>query len=292
MANPEVMPLKLAEIHSIVDMFQASGGIVEGIDWLSENTACDIRFAVIGIDEADRILANLLIDLPYDYYVQLNENRRKKLLISDMDSTIINQECLDELADYIGIKDKIAAITERAMNGEIDFKDALRERITMLKDLPEKALQETYDNKITLMSGARELVNTMKANGARTVLVSGGFTFFTERVANSVGFAFNEANILEIENSKLTGRAREPILNSVAKLNALHFHADELCINLRDTIAVGDGANDLPMLKEAGIGVAYRAKPKVRAETSARIDTTDLKSLLYLQGYSDKEILI
>lgn len=291
-ANPEKLALKKVEVDSVVDALAANGAIIEHVEWLAENIACDIFFAVLSQDDVRELLEQLLAAVPFDFVVQNAWGRKKKLFISDMDSTIIEQECIDELADVLGLKEKIARITERAMNGELEFKDALRERVAMLKNLPEEKLQEVYNSKISFMPGAKTLVATMKKNGAKTVLVSGGFTFFTERVRDAIGFDAQEANILEIENGKLTGKVKEPILDKTSKLNALKFYAEELGISLQTTLAAGDGANDLPMIKSAGLGVAYHAKPSVKAQAMAKIDHSDLTALLYAQGYKAEEITV
>jgi phosphoserine phosphatase len=290
-AKPEVMPLSQPELDTVIDALQANGAVVEAVEWLGEGEAADIYFAVLPMDDAKEVLEYLLEEVPFDAIVQSALGRKKKLLICDMDSTMIEQECIDEIAAFAGVKEKIAAITARAMNGELDFKAALRERVGMLAGLPETVLQEVYDKHITFMSGGRELVQTMKANGARAVLVSGGFTFFTSRVAEHLGFDIQEANILEIAEGKLTGNVREPILDKEAKLNALCFHADELNIRQSDVVAVGDGANDLPMLKAAGLGVAAHAKPSVRAQANAQINHCDLRAVLYAQGYKAEEFV-
>jgi len=212
------------------------------------------------------------------------EGRRKRLLIADMDSTIVTGETLDELADFAGIKDRIAAITARAMNGELDFKAALRERVAMLRGLPVDALERTWQ-RIRLMPGARELVATMRTQGASTVLVSGGFSFFTSRVASLCGFDQYRANTLLDDGMVLTGRVAEPILDRNAKLVALTGLAATWAVPLSATLAVGDGANDLDMLRAAGLGVAFRAKPSVAAAAYARVDHADLRALLFVQGY-------
>jgi phosphoserine phosphatase len=216
-------------------------------------------------------------------------SRRKRLLIADMESTIIRQEMLDELAELVGLKDLIAGITYRAMNGEIDFKDALRERVALLKDLPVESLEQVY-GRVELMPGALELVATMKANGAYCALVSGGFKFFTERVRVTVGFDEDQANDLEIKDGRLSGIAVEPILDKDAKVAALLRVAGANRIPLRDSIAVGDGANDLPMLQAAGLGVAFHAKPVVATQARARVERSDLTALLYAQGYRAADI--
>jgi phosphoserine phosphatase len=216
--------------------------------------------------------------------------RRKTLLIADMDSTIVAGETLDELADCAGLKPRIAAITARAMNGELDFKAALRERVAMLKGLPVDALERTWQ-RVRLTSGARELVATMRAHGAYTVLVSGGFSFFTGRVARLCGFDLHRANVLLDDGAALTGRVAEPILDRDAKLATLIEVASERGVGLSDTLAVGDGANDLDMIRAAGLGVAFRAKPVVAAAALARVDHGDLRALLFAQGYRVEEIV-
>jgi len=222
---------------------------------------------------------------PVDFCLQPAEGRRKRLLIADMDSTIINVECLDELADFAGVKDKVSAITERAMRGELAFEGALRERVAMLKGLGLDALQQTYDQRVRLNPGARTLVRTMAGNGARCVLVSGGFTFFTGRVAAAAGFHANRANTLNEADGALLGTVGEPILGREAKLAALNEEVAALGAPLSAALAIGDGANDLAMIEAAGLGVAYRAKPVVAAQADARVDHADLTALLYFQGY-------
>jgi phosphoserine phosphatase len=226
-----------------------------------------------------------------DWAITPAANRRKKLLISDMDSTIIGQECLDELADFAGLKAQVSAITERAMRGELDFAAALTERVAMLKGLGLSALDACYAERVTLNSGARELVATMKAHGARTVLVSGGFRFFTSRVAKAAGFDTDRANTLIDDGKTLTGAVGQPILGREAKLAALKEEAAALRTTSADAIALGDGANDLDMIRAAGLGVAYKAKPIVAAETRARIEHTDLTAALFFQGYQSDEIV-
>jgi phosphoserine phosphatase len=217
------------------------------------------------------------------------ERRRKRLLIADMDSTIVTGETLDELADFAGLKEPIAAITRRSMNGEIDFSQALRERVGMLRGLPVDALEKTW-GRIRLTPGGRELVATMRAHGAVTALVSGGFTFFTSRVAALVGFDVHRSNTLVDDGAVLTGKVAEPILDRDAKLNTLLALAEEHGIELADTMAVGDGANDLDMLRAAGLGIAFHAKPIVAREARARVDHGNLRALLFVQGYRREEI--
>jgi phosphoserine phosphatase len=229
--------------------------------------------------------------LAVDFALQPAEGRKKRLFLADMDSTIINVECLDELADFAGLKTEIAAITERAMRGELAFEGALRERVGMLKGLGVGALQRAYDERVRLNPGAETLVKTMAANGVRCVLVSGGFTFFTSRVADVVGFHANRANTFIIENEALVGEVGEPILGKEAKLAALNEESAALGIPLSATLTVGDGANDLAMIQASGLGVAYRAKPVVAAQADARIDYADLTALLYFQGYRSTEFV-
>ena len=234
-------------------------------------------------------VAELVGDRPVDFTVQPVENRRKRLLIADMDSTIINVECLDELADFAGVKAQVSEITERAMRGELAFEGALRERVGMLADLSVDALQFCYDDRVRLNPGARTLVQTMAENGARCALVSGGFTFFTTRVAQAAGFHLNRANTLIEADGKLTGQVGDPILGKEAKLAALIEETALLGLTPADALAVGDGANDLAMIEAAGLGVAYRAKPIVAAQADARVDHADLTALLYFQGYRREE---
>lgn len=217
--------------------------------------------------------------------------RRKALLICDMDSTIIGQECLDELADFAGLKAEVAAITERAMAGELDFEGALTTRVAMLKGLDLAALQRCFEERISLNRGARTLVATMKANGARCVLVSGGFTFFTSRVADAAGFQAHRGNTLEDDGAALTGAVGLPILGREAKLTALQEECAALGVPPRAALAMGDGANDLAMIEAAGLGLAYRAKPVVAARAEAGIDRFDLTAALYLQGYERSEFV-
>ena len=251
-------------------------------NWLCNAEACDLFHDTA---EARSALNQLLALEEIDHITQPVAGRKKQLLISDMDSTMIEQECIDELAAHLGIKDQVAIITERAMNGELDFADALRERVGLLKGLPELALKIVFDERIKLMSGARELVQTMRAHGAHCILVSGGFTFFTERVGDVLGFHAHYANQLAFKDGELTGEVVEPILGAQAKLDTLNAQN----MAAKDVLAVGDGANDLPMLMAAGLGVAYHAKPVVQAETKASITHGDLSALLYAQGYARTE---
>lgn len=226
-----------------------------------------------------------------DWAVTPAANRRKRLLISDMDSTIIGQECLDELADFAGLKAEVSAITERAMRGELDFAAALTQRVAMLKGLTLGALEACHAERVRLNPGAPELVATMKAHGARAVLVSGGFRYFTSRVAAMAGFDADRANTLIDDGAALTGAVGQPILGREAKLAAMLEETAALGLTADDAIALGDGANDLDMIRAAGLGVAYKAKPIVAAETCARIQYTDLRAALFFQGYAASEIV-
>jgi phosphoserine phosphatase len=256
--------------------------------WLDPGIAADIPFTPeAGADQrelTERVRA-ALDGTPIDIAVQPVVHRRKRLFVADMDSTMIGQECIDELADLVGLKTHVSAITERAMRGEIAFEPALRERVALLKGLPETVIEEVISTRITLTSGARLLVETMKRHGAHTCLVSGGFSLFTRRVAEMIGFDENHANTLLIEDGKLTGKVDEPVLGREAKLDTLLELARYLQVPMEETLAVGDGANDLAMIQRAGLGVAFHAKPAVAAAAHVRVDHGDLTALLYIQGY-------
>ena len=260
--------------------------------WLHDEVAADITFSS---DEDPRAIAERLRaargDLPIDIVVQPVATRRKKLFLADMDSTMIGQECIDELADFAGLKAHVAAITERAMRGEIAFEPALRERVALLKGLPTSVVEEVLARHITLTPGGIELVRTMRAHGAYTCLVSGGFTVFTTRVAAMIGFQENRANTLETDGDRFAGTVSEPILGREAKLATLLELRESFDLDAIDTLAVGDGANDLAMIEAAGLGVAYHAKPKVAAAAGARIDHGDLSALLYAQGFKRTEFV-
>jgi phosphoserine phosphatase len=259
------------------------------LNWLNHSIACEIlepkstdalaeTRAVIGTAKVDAAL------LP-------TENRRKHILVADMDSTMINEECIDELADVVGIKDQVAAITDRAMRGELDFGQALDTRVALLKGLERKVIEAVRRENITLAPGGRALIQTMKAYGAYTSLVSGGFTFFADYFAKRIGFDEAVANVLLFENDALTGHVQKPIVDKNTKRERLTALAAERGMSLNQTIAVGDGANDLDMIRIAGLGVALHAKPAVAAEAQVRIDHADLTALLYLQGFTEEEIV-
>jgi phosphoserine phosphatase len=255
------------------------------IAWLEHGIAADIFFYGPVTPVIKLNLQNAFAGQPIDYFVQPTNTRRKKLLVADMDSTVIEQECLDELADFAGLRPRIAEITARAMRGEIDFAPALRERVAMLKGLPADAIDEIVATRISLTPGGETLVRTMRAHGAFTVLVSGGFTAFTRQIAARVGFDADEANVLGITNGRLSGLVEEPILGRRGKREILDRFRQSLEIEREDVLAVGDGANDLDMLSAAGLGVAFHAKPAVAAAADARVDHADLTALLYAQGY-------
>ena len=257
-----------------------------GLYWLADGIACDIALRDgADIPAAEANLRAVIGSAPIDLVLQEAETRRKKALVADMDSTMIGQECIDELADVVGLKDKVAAITARAMNGEIAFEPALRERVALLKGLPIAVVADVIAQRITLTSGGPELIATMKAKGFHTALVSGGFTVFTNPIADRLGFHENRANLLLSENGILTGEVAEPILGKQAKVDAVTEIAARFGIGTDDVMAVGDGANDLGMINLAGSGVALHAKPTVAAQARMRIDHGDLTALLYIQGY-------
>jgi phosphoserine phosphatase len=260
--------------------------------WLFDEVAIDIPFQAEGdVHAIEARLRDLRGDMPIDIVVQPAAFRRKKLFLADMDSTMIGQECIDELADFAGLKAHVSAITERAMRGEIAFEPALRERVALLKDLPVSVVDEVLAKRIVPTPGGRELVMTMRAHGAYTCLISGGFTLFTNAIAGKLGFQENRANVLVVEGGKFTGEVREPIVGRAAKLATLVELRDSFDLDAIDTLAVGDGANDLGMIEAAGLGVAYHAKPAVSAAASARIDHGDLTALLYAQGYKRSEFV-
>lgn len=265
---------------------QAAGA--QRTETLDAGIAADLFFeAADGRD--GRALADVvrtaLDGAPVDVIAQPADGRRKHLFLADMDSTMIGQECIDELADFVGLKEKVSAITERAMRGELAFEPALRERVSLLAGLDVSVIATIIADRITLTPGGRELVMTMRANGAYTALVSGGFTLFTGPVSQALGFEEHRSNILLTEDGKLAGRVQEPILGKEAKLASLVELRDARGLSKSATMAVGDGANDLAMLGEAGLGLAFRAKPAVAAAAHARIDHADLTALLYAQGY-------
>jgi phosphoserine phosphatase len=281
-----------ARANAVSLALAAKGATVEAANWLSPGRAVDLVFSGIVEWEAIYVSSEQLVDVAVDINAQPVAGRRKQLLIADMDSTIITDESLDELADFIGIRDQVAPITERAMRGEIDFDTALKDRIRLLRGQPTGLLDRLLQERIHLTGGAKALVRTMRDNGAFTALVSGGFTFVTEAVAARVGFATHRGNVLLTEDGKLTGEVGDPILGKEAKLESLREFCANLGLALEQTMAVGDGANDIPMLLGAGTGVAFHAKPAVAQAARFRIDHGDLMALLYLQGYSDADLVL
>lgn len=284
LTNPETPVLERVTVESLRNAW--AGGEAR---WLAPGVAAefDIRTVPQNRWEVWEGLQALRIDM----VVQVAEGRKKRLLIADMDSTMIRQECIDELADEAGVGAHVAGITARAMNGELDFAAALRERVELLRGLPERVIAQVLRERITLMPGGPVLLATMKTHGAHAALVSGGFTAFTAAVAARLGFDENRANILQVEGGALTGTVAEPILGKEAKLQALNEITARLGIAPAEALAVGDGANDLPMLLAAGTGVALHAKPRVQAECEVRVNHGDLTALLYLQGYMRAEFV-
>jgi len=286
--------LVLTLVSRDADAVRLAAGVPGGIGAVSDRSGGGWRVAERVVGGEAELAAWLEAESPaagLDWAITPAANRRKRLLISDMDSTIIGQECLDELADFAGLKAEVSAITERAMRGELDFAGALTQRVAMLKGLKLEALAACHEQRVRLNPGAKELVATMKAHGARCVLVSGGFRYFTSRVAAMAGFDADRANTLVDDGAALTGAVGMPILGREAKLTALLEETAALGLTAGDAVALGDGANDLDMIRAAGLGIAYKAKPIVAAETRARIQYTDLRAALFFQGYGVNEII-
>ena len=276
-ADPERAPL---EVRLVEEAEKLLGGKAR---WLADAQAVEIPAP--GAEEGAALLDDLFVGAAIDWAVLPVEHRRKRLLVCDMDSTIITIECIDELADFAGIKAEVAEVTRKAMNGELDFAAALRKRVSLLAGLPQATIDAVIAQRLRLMPGARTLVQTMRAHGARSALVSGGFTAFTRYVQGLCGFDVEEANELEVTDGRLTGRLVGELRGSQAKLRALTELRQRLGLEPSATLAVGDGANDLPMIQAAGLGVAFHAHPRVRAQAPVRIDHGDLTALLFLQGY-------
>ena len=275
-----------ADLSLAVEALAQAGCSPRPLRWIDEGSAADIDFA------ADPAAARAALEglVPAtDMVVQPSEAREKRLLVADMDSTMITVECIDELADYAGIKAQVAAVTESAMRGELDFEGALDARVALLAGLDEGAIDRCLAERVTIMPGARALVRTMRARRARCVLVSGGFTRFAEPVGAEIGFDRVIANRLLVEGGVLTGRVARPIVGAATKEATLREEAGTLSLALARTLAVGDGANDLPMIRAAGLGVAYRAKPVVAAAAAARIEHGDLSALLWAQGIARRD---
>lgn len=281
-----VLPKKdPAHLHSLAEAFQLTQ-----VKTLSEGVAVE-GYAPSHVNKVS--IENSLREnnVKADFCLQSDQARKKTLLICDMDSTLIGQECIDELADFAGFKDKVSAITERAMRGEIGFEGALTDRVALLKDLPLSDLQKCFDERITVNKGAKTLCATMKAQGATTVIVSGGFTFFSSRVAQAIGFENHHANVLLDDGHELTGSVALPILGREAKLERLNEYSKNLG-GASQAVAIGDGANDLAMIQAAGLGIAYDAKPAVAAAAHCAINHTDLCTALYFQGYEEKDFKV
>jgi phosphoserine phosphatase len=290
MPHPNVATLVLAEknadnIQLLIKAIDARAGL----KILAEDKA--FEFDVSAETKSENLLSAAKdVGIRVDICVQSKRGRKKSLLICDMDSTLIGQECIDELADFAGVKSRVSAITERAMRGEIGFEGALIERVSLLKNLDLSVLETCFDERIHLNPGAATLCQTMKANGAKTVIVSGGFTFFTHRVAQACGFEAHHANVLLEDGEKLLGTVQIPILGRDAKRERLEDYSAPLG-GPASAIAIGDGANDLAMIKAAGLGVAFYAKPAVAAASHCAINYTDLTSALYFQGYTDTDFV-
>ncbi|MEM9288646.1 MAG: phosphoserine phosphatase SerB [Pseudomonadota bacterium] len=250
------------------------------LTWIEPETAA---YTAIPATDEDA-LKSALTAAPLDWHILPGAPKSKRLFLADMDSTMIEIECIDELADYAGVKAEVSAVTERAMRGELDFREALNARVQLLEGLSESVLQDCYEERVRFSEGAKAAVTTMAENGCRCVLVSGGFTFFTSRVAEALGFDRHRANVLEVKDGRLTGKVLPPISDASTKLETLTEESHALALAREDILAVGDGANDIPMLQAAGLGVAYRAKPKTAAAAHCALDHADLRGLLYLQG--------
>lgn len=289
--NPQTAILDNEVLARTTACLEELGAKTTRVCWLGVGVACDIPFSGVETKVAETYLKQKLHEIPIDIIAQKETNRQKKILIADMDSTMVMGETLDDLAELAGYKEEVAAITRLAMNGELRFVEALKQRVKLLKGLPIDSLKKVMSG-VKLTPGGKALVQTMKANGAVTILVSGGFTYFTDRVCNLIGFDEARGNNLEIRKAKLTGRVLDPIIDNDAKLAILKELTKKYQINHTDTMAVGDGANDLPMLSEANTGVAYHAKPAVAQQAHISINHGDLTALLYLQGYRREEFII
>ncbi len=275
-------PIAPGDLSTARDALAGAGPVPVDWRWLDDGVAADLRFT--GDPAAARAALEGLLP-GVDVIVQPEAGRAKRLLVADMDSTMITIECIDELADYAGIKAEVAEVTERAMRGELDFEAALDARVALLRDLDASVIDRCHVERVVIMKGARPLIRTMKAHGARTVLVSGGFTVFADRVAAEIGFDRALSNVLEIDGDRLAGRVARPIVGAATKRQTLEEERAALGLQPHETLAVGDGANDIPMIEVAGLGVAYHAKPKTAAAAAARIDHGDLSALLYAQGW-------
>jgi phosphoserine phosphatase len=283
-------------LNEVADRFEADFGRfgrLTSVEWIEQDVALDLTFAPaaeLSFDDRS-ILADALREneVALDVLVQPVEHRSKRLLVADMDSTMITVECIDELADFAGLKTEVAAVTEAAMRGELDFEAALDARVALLEGMDESMIDRCRQERVRPTPGARELVRTMRERGGYCLLVSGGFTRFAEPVADLIGFDRAMANVLIVEDGRLTGLVRRPVVGAEAKREALLAAAAELGIGVEEALAVGDGANDLPMIRAAGLGIAYHAKPVLAEAADARIDHNDLTALLYAQGIPRSE---
>jgi phosphoserine phosphatase len=282
-------PLEPVHVERVCRRLETAGEA----DWLAEREACDlfIESPLAAADIAARA-RDALAGTAIDAVCASIEGRRKKLLISDMDSTVIDQECIDELGEAIGVGSRIREITAAGINGDISFSDALRRRMALMKGMERSLLESVYQDRITLKPGARTLVQTMRRHGAFCILVSGGFSFFTRRIAERIGFNDHRGNQLAFEDGKLTGQVLEPILGRSAKLNTLTELCDERGLELSEVLAVGDGANDIKMIEAAGLGVAFHGSDSLKRHASACIDHGDLTALLYIQGFRKSEFVL
>ncbi len=283
-------PLRATDVEAARRAIDAAGGSSGAPDWLAAGAACDVPFE----GDAEKVRESARAALqgrPFDINAVAAQSRRKRLFLADMDSTVIGQECIDELAAEVGLREKVAAITARAMHGEIAFAPALRERVALLQGLPTEVVEKVLATRIAITPGAGVLVATMRASGAYAMLVSGGFTAFVEPIARRVGFDESRANLLLSQSGRFTGRVAEPILGADAKEAALQEIGARLGVRPEESLAVGDGANDAGMVRRAGLGVAYHAKPALKAIADAAIDHADLSALLFLQGYRRDEFV-
>ncbi|WP_119165094.1 phosphoserine phosphatase SerB [Algihabitans albus] len=283
-ADPSRRKLSAQAVDAARTALTSGGGNVGPSDWLSPDEACDLPFEGLSTLDAERLVREALRDLPVDLAAQPLAGRRKALLLADMESTIIAEEMLDELAETVGLRDEIAEVTARAMSGDLDFEEALEARVAKLAGLPLGEVERAAE-RMTFNPGARSLIRSLRAAGVPCILVSGGFTIFADLVAEACGFSAVRANVLEIEAGKLSGGVHKPILGRKAKLDALERLSAELSVTPAAACTVGDGANDLAMLNAAGLGVAYRGKPAVRAAARYALDVADLTGLLFYQGY-------
>jgi phosphoserine phosphatase len=289
-ANPTGPLLDDSIVARVRAALVAQGARADKADWLAPRIACDLPFSSLSADAAVNATRDALAGVPVDAAALPAQGRRKGLLVADMESTLIENEMLDDLAAMVGIGEEVAAITRAAMNGELDFRNAVRERVALLTGLPIEKMEEAAAG-MRLMPGARTLVQTMKKHGAFTAIVSGGFLFFTNQIRAQLGADYDQANDLEIASGSLTGEVREPVLDRNGKLDALTRLAVMRGIGVDEAVSVGDGDNDVPMLQAAGLGVAFRAKKRVAEAVNVRIDHGDLTALLYLQGYRQSEFV-